>query len=91
MRPWRRFGIDGLNAGKILRSDREIDDHIHGVHEADRDLNVGHRLAVDEIDQAIFGPNDPVVVEFALGVRDREVESACMDLAGLRDPPMCDS
>ena len=74
---------------KNLRTHREIDDHVHGIVEADRDLDVGDRLAVDEIGQAVLLPQHTVIVKRGRAVGQGEVEATGLDAAGRRNPPMC--
>ena len=59
-----------------------------GIVEARRDLDVGDRLAVDEIDDAVLQPQHAIVVECGRRVRHREIEAAGLDQAGRRDAPM---
>ena len=59
-----------------------------GIVEADRDLDLGHRLAVDEIGDAIRLPQHTVIVECGRRVRHAEIESAAFDALRFRYPPM---
>ncbi len=77
-----RLAVDESDALKIFRAHRQVDDHVHRIVEADRDLDIGHRLAVDEIDQAILVPQHAVIVKIDRRVRHREIEAAGFDASG---------
>src|SRR5712664_1065734 len=51
-----RLAIDESDALEVLRAHCEVHDHVHGIVEANRDLDVRHRLAVDEVDNPIPRP-----------------------------------
>ena len=85
----RGLRADEADAHEKLRTHREVDDHVHGIIEADRDPDVGNWHAVDEIDQAVALPQHTVIVKPGRAVGQREVEATGLDAAGRRNPPMC--
>src|SRR5262249_25734412 len=85
----RRLAVNNADAPEIFRAHREIDDHVHGIVEADRDFDVRDRLAVDEIDDAVALPQHAIVVKAVRSIRQQKVKSAGSDPTGRRNPPMC--
>src|SRR5215510_8085570 len=48
-----RISCDKPDPDETFCAHRQIDDHVHGLDEADGGLDVGDRLAIDEIGDAI--------------------------------------